>query len=92
MFIFKDITVFPPVTVYVLFHGNAGMSEAECDYFCHMNYICSVFIQLMALYSSCAEKTGIKWFVKDLKIIIVPLPTITSEIPDMFTPPGLTVL
>ena len=78
------------MTVYVLFH--AGMSETECVYFCHINYICSVVIQLMALYLSCAQKTGIKWFVKDLKIIIVQLPRITFEIPDMFTPPRLAVL
>ncbi len=48
-----------------LFHGNAGMSEAECVYFYHMNYICSVFTQLMALYSSCAEETRMKWFMED---------------------------
>lgn len=39
-----------------LFQRNAGMSEVECVYFCHMNYTSSVFIQLMVLYMSCAER------------------------------------
>lgn len=60
----RIIAVCPPVKVYVLFHGNAGMSEAECVYFCHMNYLLSVYTADGSVFVS-AEETCIKWSVND---------------------------
>lgn len=50
-----------------LLQRKAGMSEAERVYICHMNCICSVFIQLMSLQSSSAEETRIRTVYRRLK-------------------------